>query len=324
MIIAHRLLWAGLLAALLCPNAFAQMQPASNWPLPPSQAEQRFATERFIIREVNGAGGGVTGASRLTIDYPGGASLKVKWKPVPTKTMDGWNNSPRKEMAAYAIQRWLFDEKDYVVPTLAPYCISLENYRPIDPNPKPNIQGSQCVLGIVAVWLEEVTAPVHIYNSIRFEKDAAYANAMADLNLFTYLVDHRDGRRGNLLLSSIPSNPRVFAVDNGIAFEPFPWNFLIRNWYRIRVPWLGSKSVARLRKVNAGMLESLGVVAQMEIDDNGIFQLAPNGPNFDAKKGARVRKEKVQFGLTKEEIEELGERIADLLEKIDDGEIVVR
>lgn len=297
-----------------------------NWPMAPSELETRFTTQDFVIKEVKGAGGGVTGASKLKIEYPDGKVLKVKWKAVPEKSADGWNNSPRKELAAYEVQRWLVDENDFIVPTLAPYCIPMEAYKPISKDAKPSFPNSSCELGLIAIWIDDVTAPKTFWDAKRFAKDPLYARYMADFNLLTYLLDHRDGRQGNLLLSTDPADPRVFAVDNGISFDPFPWNFLVPNWDEIRVPWLRRETVERLRKVKEDQIEALGVVAELEIDPAGRYRPVKPTRNFDDedKKGFRRRGDRIQFGLTDDEIDDLENRIEKLLDRVDNGKQPVR
>ena len=316
--------FVGLLSILAISSAAGADGLPRNWPMAPAELEARFAQQDFRILEVKGAGSGVTGASKLKIQYPDGKVLKVKWKAVPPKTADGWNNSPRKELAAYEIQRWLVDENDFMVPTLAPHCLTMEEYKPISATAKPSLSKSSCALGVVAVWLDDVTAPKPFYDAKRFARDPLYARYMADFNLLTYLVDHRDGRQGNLLLSSDAADPRVYAVDNGIAFEPLPWNFLVPNWNKIRVPWLRRETVERLRKVDKDKLDALGVVAELEADASGVYQVVAKGPNIDDDIGVRRRDNRIQFGLTEDEIEEVQERIKSLLKKVDSGKQPVR
>lgn len=295
-----------------------------NWPMAPSELERRFAEGRFRILEVKSAGAGVTGAARLKLEYEDGRTLKVKWKVAPGHTFDGWNNSPRRELAAYAIQRWITDENDYLVPTVAPVCIPMEDYKAIDPKARPSRPGTSCVLGVFAVWIDEVTVPEKFYFPERFRTDPAYARSMADFNLLAYLIEHRDGRDGNLLISTVPGDPRVFAIDNGIAFDAFPWNFLVRNWHKIRVPWLNKDSVDRLRSIGKAEIEALGVVVELQAGEDGIFRQVPPGPNIDDDEGARIQGNRVQFGLNDDDLEDLEERVEDLLEDVDEGKIAVR
>jgi len=316
---------ACLLLPLLHADAAGAAPMPRNWPLPPSQLEQMLEHEAFQISKAQSAGAGVTGASKLTLAFADGRSLKVKWKAAPRPSLDGWNNSPRKELATYAVQRWLLDEPDFLVPTVVPRCIELDRYRAVDPKPQTSVPGSSCVLGLLAIWISDVTAPPNIYDAARFAKDPRYAASMADFNLLTYLVDHRDGRRGNFLLSTDPADQRVFAIDNGIAFGPFPWNFFVTNWNQLRVPWLRRESVERLRKVGRAELAQLGVLADLRVDQAGILQMEKSpGANMDASDGVRIAAGHVQFGLTKNEIDELAERIEDLLEDVDKGKIRVQ
>lgn len=312
------------LGSLLVASAASAEGLPKNWPMSPSELERRFMHDDFKIIEVKSAGAGVTGASKFKIRFADGKILKVKWKEVPAKSFDGWNNSPRKEMAAYAIQHWFNDENDYVVPTIAPRCIPLEDYKVVTPHPKPSIPGTSCVLGVIAVWIDEVTVPRKFYDPKLFRNDPAYARSMADFNLLTYLVEHRDGRQGNILQSTVPGDPRVFAIDNGISFDPFPWNFLVANWYKIRVPWLNRASVDRLRKIDDPQLDALGVIAELEADASGRLHVVTPGKNIDDDKGVKRSGTRVQFGLKEDDIDELEDRIEKLLENVDEGRQPVR
>ena len=303
-------------------SAHADM--SRNWPMAPSELDYRLAYEDFTIKEMKSAGGGVTGASRLAVAFADGRTVKIKWKPFP-QGLDGWNNSPRKEIAAYRIQRSLFDEQDYVVPTAVAVCIPLDRYGPIDPKPKPSVPGSSCVLGMVAIWMNDVEKADDLLDKDRLAKDAHFAQHLADFNLLTYLIDHRDGRDGNFLISTDPNDPRVFAVDNGIAFEGFPWNFFVRNWDKIRVPWLRREPIERLRALPPEEIEErLASLVDLELDDKGIFRLRQPTAPIDPKKGVRVAPGRVQLGLTTKEIGRVRERISDLLARVDRGDLRVQ
>jgi hypothetical protein len=295
-----------------------------NWPMAPSALDIKLAFDDFTIKEVKGAGGGVTGASRFTVQFADGTTLKIKWKPFPTPSLDGWNNSPRKEFAAYVIQRWLFDEADYVVPASVPRCIPLDVYTPLMPDAKPTVPGTTCILGLSAIWMNDVKGADDLLDHDRIERDVAYAENLADFNLVTYLIDHRDGRDGNFLESTDPNDPRIFAVDNGIAFEGFPWNFFVRNWNKIRVPWLRADPIARLRALPEEDVDRLASLFDMNADAQGVLRLARPTAPLDRTKGVRIAPGKVQMGLTTKEIAALKERIHDLLADVDAGKIQTR
>lgn len=297
-----------------------------NWPMAPSVLDLKLAFDDFTIKEVKGAGSGVTGASRFVVQFADGQTLKVKWKRFPAKTLDGWNNSPRKEFAAYVIQRWLFDEADYVVPTPVPRCIPLDVYEPVDADAQPSVAGTSCVLGLFAVWMNDVEVVDDLDDDIEehIAENPAFGEHLADMNLVTYLIDHRDGREGNFLISTDPRDPRIFAIDNGIAFEGFPWNFFVPNWNKIRVPWLRADPIARLRALPAEEVERLASLFDMDADPQGILRVTRPTAPLDPKKGVRIAPGKVQLGLTTKEIGALKERIHDLLAKVDAGEIKVQ
>jgi hypothetical protein len=297
-----------------------------NWPMPPSELERRFTREKFEVRKVEDAGGGKTGALRLELGFDDGKTVAVKWKAAPPALADGLNNSPRKELATYEIQRWIVDENDFIVPTVALHCFPLEQARAFESDPTPTLAGSSCVLGSLAVWMQEVAVPKTLYDEKRFESDPLYARYLADFNLLTYLVGHRDTRKGNVLRSTVAGDPRVYAVDNGLSFDRLPWNLRVTNWFRIHVPWLRRETVDRLRKVDKGMLRALGVLAELEADDKGVFRVVPSGPHFDPEgdRAVRRRGNRVQFGLDEDEIEDVEERIEDLLEDVDSGKQQVR
>ena len=65
------------------------------------------------------------------------------------------------------------------------------------------------------------------------------------------------------------------------------------------------------------------VIAQLEADKNGVIRVEKPGDTIDEEKGVSVRGTTVQLGLTDDEIEDVWERLEDLLKDIDDGKIGV-
>lgn len=173
-----------------------------NWPEPPARAHRQMRGEhRVEVISLEGAGAGTTGAEEVALRFPTyGDRVKIKGKKVPGR-LDGINNSPRRELAAYAIQRLFLDPADYVVPTTVVRCAPLEQWREHHESGSPTIPGTSCVLVAAAIWMKDVKVPDELYDEERFRSDPTYAYFMANLNLFTYLIDHRDGRSGNFLES---------------------------------------------------------------------------------------------------------------------------
>jgi hypothetical protein len=292
--------------------------------LTPETLERLLAYEDAEIRSETLIGAGVTGAFKDVVFFPAHAiEITVKWRPVPDGDADGWNNSPRKELAAYAVQKWFLDPDDYVVPTLAARCVPLDRYRTRHPEAQATIAGTRCVLVVAAVWLDDVEVPETLYDARRFSEDPVYAYHLANFNLLTHLIDHRDGRTGNILVSIDPANRRVFSVDNGVSFGPKVYNIFVQNWDQIRVPALPKGSVDRLRRVTAADLERLGVLLEMRADSGGVLRHVPAGATRDPSKGSRVGDGSIQLGLTQSEIDDVGERLREALEQVDTGKLAM-
>jgi len=309
--------------ALVRLAAAARPPAGSNWPLPPSKLEHDFVHHHFKVLSHEPIGAGVTGAVKEKVRVSAhGDEFSVKWKRMP-RGADGWNNAPRKEIAAYEIQKWFLDPQDYVVPTTMLRCTPLARFRAVEADAEPTLPGTRCVLGTVTAWLEDVTVPGELYDEDRFFREPSYAYHMVSFNLLAYLIDHRDGRRGNFLVAKDEDNRRVYAVDNGIAFGAWLFNYFVRNWNDIRVPALRREAVERLRRIGPAELDALGVLVEMRADAAGVLQPVEPAANLDPERGARVAPGRLQLGLTRDEIEDVAERLEELLEDVDEGEIAV-
>ena len=58
-------------------------------------------------------------------------------------------------------------------------------------------------------------------------------------------------------MADTDTNRRVFAVDNGISFGRFLYNFLTTNWHVIRVAAIRREVVLRLRALDRDALSAL-------------------------------------------------------------------
>ena len=296
--------------------------PTPALPLPADEIGRLLAAAPFDLVRVERAPGGVMGVGHARIRFPErDVELDVKWKTAPSGDADGWDNSPRKEIAAYAIQQWFLDVPDWVVPPTAIRCIALDRFRRLTPSAEATIEGTRCVLGLLAAWLENVEPPTVLYDAERFTHDRRYAGHMADLNLLTYLIDHRDGRGGNFLVSKDADDGRVWAVDNGIAFGNWVWNYFVTNWNVIRVPALRRDAVERLRHVTPEQVRSLLVLDELRADADGVLRPVEGSAPRHVDRGTRIAPGWIQFGLTADEAAAVDARRRELLERVDHGEI---
>jgi len=298
--------------------------PGNNWEVTPQQAERLFASAPMKFDDLKATEHGVAGAMKGEVEFPKQhLDLDVKWKALPPGHPDGWNNNPRKELATYEIQKWFLAPQDYVVPTAGVRCVPLSEYRRFEPDAKPTFEGTRCVMGMLSLWLEHVKTPETLLDPDRFAHDPNYAYHLSNLNVLTYLVQHRDGRSGNFLVSEDESNRRAFAVDNGISFGGLVYNFLTTNYDVIRVPAIRRAVVEKLRRVGPEQVSALGTLVEFRADANGILQPVPVTPPIDPTQGVRVTGGRVQMGLTTDEIDAVAKRLAELLRQVDDGKLAV-
>jgi hypothetical protein len=308
------------------PVRFEEVPPVAgdtfpNWPVPPHEAAVFMSSADYEVESVQGASAGTGGAEKVNLTFEGYEHLDIKVKPVPDD-LDGINNAPRKELAAYVLQQLFLEPEEYVVPTSAIRCIPVAEWTPNHGgNRAAQVPGTHCVLANGSLWLKDVMVPRVLYDTERFLTDPVYARYLADFNLFTYLADSSDSRSGNVLVSKDDARRQVFAIDNGITFNPFWYNYFVPNWNIIRVAALRKKSVDRLRQLTEEDLNVLRVVWQMENDGTGQMQVVKPGPPIDPDDGVSMKDGVVQFGLTDDEVEHVWERLEDLLEDVDDGKI---
>ncbi len=301
-----------------------------NWSDPPDVIEARLPegllSADFVLVESRRTAEGTSGARSVSLSFnrvSGGAKqVRVKWKQMPRGTLDAHNDSPRRQIAAYELQKLFLDPEDYVVPTALAYCVPLSKSKE-EPGSamRPTLPGSACTLGLVQVWLENVTTSDSLYEEARFVSDPTYAYYIANFNLFTYLSDFADPKKSNFLVSKEPDRRQVFCFDNDIAFEEFFRLPFVDRWNVIFVPALRRDSIERLRRLRREDLDVLGVVAQLEKDQNGLYISVPSGGNLAPNTGVRIADGTVQLGLARFEIEAIWRRVQTLLARVDKGEI---
>ncbi len=292
--------------------------PNGNIPLPAPELQRRLEREPFNIVDVGHTHGGIMTTEKLTLAFADGTRVDVKWK-AAANGGEGWNNSPRKELAAYRVQQLFLDPEDYLVPPVAVRCIPFDTYGPVDPEPEANLPHARCVYGTLSAWLSNVREPETTWDPARFSSDPRFAYHFANLNILTDLIEHKDRRASNFLISTDEHNPQMFSIDNGIILGGEVYNFLTWHFDHIVVGGLPRKSVDRLKHVTPADVAALGVLAELQPDADGILRLVAATPGVDITEGQRTVGDGIQIGLTRSEIDEMNQRLRAILADVDDG-----
>jgi hypothetical protein len=252
----------------------------------------------------------------VLLQFARDTAFEVKWAEAPAGGQ-AFNNEPRYEVAAYALQKLFLDEPDYVVPPTVLRMIPLPQYRERVPTADPTWEDAKSVLGVLQYWTAGVTAD-GVFDTRRAERDSVYARHFGDMNILTYLIRHGDSNEGNVVISDDPASPRVFSVDNGVAFSSPPSNRGTK-WREIRVKRLPARTVDRLRQIDEETLtRALSVIAQFTMQ-GGEFVPAPPAENLNERLGVRRSGTVLQLGLTSTEIDGVRDRLEHLLRDVDKG-----
>ena len=245
---------------------------------------------------------------------PTGEAFDVKVRPATRR--DEFNNVPRYELAAYYIQPLFLDPEDYVVPPTVFRSFPLEVVRAWgETELEPTYEESEDVFFVVQYWLQNVTNPPDPLEMARFEQDPAYARHMANLNVLTYLIEHKDANQGNVLMSTDADNPRAFTVDNGVSFDSDE-SEQGTMWQDMRVAALPLDTVERLRAIDLEALrDALLVVSQHRLEDGRFVPVELSEP-INIGRGVRQRDGILQLGLTEREVRGVLRRLERLLRDI--------
>jgi hypothetical protein len=195
-------------------------------------------------------------------------------------------------------------------------------------------QGVSCVYGILAYWLENVDKPSDaqedglwakndILDEHVFEKNGTYRKSVADLNLLTYLIRHGDAHDEQFLITKDRPSPRVYSVDNSIAFQSIKNPMLIfrEDWSHIQVPAVSKRSVERLHAISKERWGSLEVIEQYEKRGRELVAVTPTGIIGPRDAGLRWVGLGLQIGLTSGEVAGVRDRRNDLLQNVKTGDV---
>lgn len=252
--------------------------------------------------------------------------FRVRWR---AQSTEGLINEPRKELAAYAVQKLFLSEQELVVPPTVALCLPLADYRRFAPR-EPATEGTDCVLGFASYWLEGVedvedaqkSGTLHpssgFWDRQLFETDPVYRSSVSNVNVLTYLINHGDAHEKQFMLEKTPFGLRTYVVDNSIAFLSIknPMMLLREDWSQIQIPTIPSSVVARLRALTVADLRSLSTIVELEKRDG---QLVPSSSKLDPipsdGHGISWQGDRVRIGLSNREIELVASRIRELLQR---------
>jgi hypothetical protein len=321
-LLPSRLLIAVLASALLAFTASAASAPeGGNFAFTVEFIENRLLAP-IAVGDMEQARPEIAGdrSARVTLAGEDGESdMDVHWKPVAPPGR-GFNNEPRYELAAYRLQKLFLDECEYVVPPVVLRSLAVEEYHKLRGYTLPaTIRGTNSVLFMLSYWLQNVTNR-DPWDPERFAADPRYARHWGNLNILTHLIDHKDANIGNLLVSRQADDPRVFAVDNDVAFGS-EVSDVGDTWRRLQVDRLPQRTLERLREISRQDLDrELGVVAEFEVADGLLIAVQP-GANLSPRNAVRRAGNRIQFGLTSAEIGGVMRRIDRLLLQAERGRI---
>jgi hypothetical protein len=315
---------AGLItASLLLGLAATAAAQDANITQPVPDIEKLLAAEPLVITQARisrpMAKGDIT--LRAHVSFGGSPPLEVKLRHADPGA-DSFNNVPRYDLAAYELQKLFLDPAEYVVPPTALRMVSVPEFAKYSPGAERTFPAAEQVLCVAQYWLNNVTNAQDVYSPGRFAADPIYARHIGQLNVLTYLVNHRDSNLGNFLIGKQEVGARVFSIDHGVAFgsEDSDRGEL---WKVMRVNRLPADTVARLRQVTLATLQDkLGVLAQWQLR-GGIYVPVATGRNLAEGRGVRRDGDQLQMGLTKSEIQSVNRLLKKLLDQVDDGKITL-
>lgn len=288
-----------------------------NFLLPAAETERRLQEEPFQIIDWRGARAPGDRTQRAALTFVDSIVMPIKWATAP-ENGSAFNNEPRYELAAYALQKMFLGVDEYVVPPTVIRAFHLSFVQEHAPLTRPTFrEAPYSVVAALQYWLGGVT-PDDFWDRDRATADSVYARHIGNMNVLTVLIRHNDSNVGNFLISQGPDNPRVFAVDNGVSFDSPPSD---RGYYwrSMRVQRLSAGTVERLRAITREDLERvLAVLVEFEVSDGLLIGVDP-GENMNPGRGVRRSPERIQFGLTTREIRGVENRLRDLLRQIDSG-----
>ena len=310
-------------ASLLLGMAATATAQDANITRPVADLEKLFVAEPLVITQAQisrpKAKGDIT--LRAQVSFGGAAPVEVKLRHADPGA-DSFNNVPRYDLAAYALQKLFLDPAEYVVPPTALRMVGRAEFAKYSPDVQRTFAGADQVVAVVQYWLSDIRVIADVYLPDRFAADPRYARHIGQLNVLTYLINHRDSNVGNFLIGKQETGTRVFSIDHGVAFGSEDSD-RGEVWKVMRVNRLPADAVARLRMVTLDTLkDKLGVLAQWQLK-GGVYVPVEPGKNLSDAHGVRRDGDQLQMGLSRSEIAAVNRLLKKLLEQVDNGKITL-
>lgn len=303
--------------------------------LDPREVERWLATAPLTLLASHDPPAGKQEARVITLgaELPRGrVVLRAKWRAASTAHQ---LNSPRKEVAAHAVQKLLLAPEDWVVPPAASRCLPLSPYRRVvDPTAKPSFQGGRCVLGFLSYWLEDARDLDAAEDEDMIEDDTpldpetarrsvTFRQSVADVNLLAHLISHGDSHPDQFVVTGTREAPAVHLVDNTIAFSRYrnPGLGEEWDWSRLQVPAVRKATTDRMAKLTPADLDRLLVFEQHALRGGLLVAEAPAAAPDTSPGGIAWVGDRLQIGLTRREVELLRDRILRVLAGVASGHV---
>lgn len=296
----------------------------------PSEIEQYFADPRLVLLAAEPTHHGIQGAQIVTLRVPtqsADVTFRAKWRPISTTKA---HTIPRRELAAYEVQKLILRPAEYVVPPTGGHCFNLDRYRAVvDPSANGVSPEISCVFGYLSYWLEDAEHPKSFrskwYNPSqgpldrkRLDSSPAYARSMARTNLVMYLIDHDDSHSKQFLMRDSRVAPVIYSVDNSMSFDAGTNPTLNReeDWSRVLVP-LYPELLDRVRALDENDLRDLSVLEQYKVDSGRLVRTSPELSLWvRPTQPVGWRRGALRIGLSQREIDFLRVRIEALLKRV--------
>lgn len=273
---------------------------------------------------------GIQGTKLLTLAAPSRAGpivIRAKWRAYSTLSAF---NDPRRELAAYAVQRLFLAPDQYVVPPTAGHCFELSAYRArVDAKAQSTFAGIPCVWGVLSYWIEHahslgdaedeglVRSDVRVFDERLFSKSAPYRDSAAHVNLLTFLIRHADSHPGQFIFGHDLAFPHLYSVDNSMSFGATKNPDVAEDWSKLIVPAISAETARRLFEIGERDLLELSVIEQFRRVAGGLVWTKPEPGGEPSPDGLRwTAASELRVGLTSAEIRGVSSRLDALKQSI--------